>query len=164
MINTGILFRALLGIIKMIKIIKNGNLLDSDATAIVNTVNCVGVSGKGVALEFKKKYPKETLIYKKACHQDIVKTGKMFPVPIKNNRWIINFPTKQHWRNESKIEWIETGLDDLRQLLISTEFESIAIPPLGCGCGKLDWNIVKPLIIKKLSDLDTIIYLYEPLK
>lgn len=148
----------------MIKIIKNGNLLDSDATAIVNTVNCIGASGKGIALEFKKKYPKETLIYKKACQQDIVKTGRMFVVPIENNRWIINFPTKQHWRNESKLEWIKDGLDDLHTLLKNSKLESIAIPPLGCGLGKLDWNIVKPLIINKLSDLDTTVYLYEPLK
>lgn len=148
----------------MIKIIKNGNLLDSDATAIVNTVNCIGVSGKGIALEFKKKYPKETLIYKKACKRGMVKIGKMCVVPINNNKWIINFPTKQHWRNDSKIEWIEAGLDELYILLKDSKLESIAIPPLGCGCGKLDWNIVKPLIIDKLSDLDTTVYLYEPLK
>ena len=145
----------------MIKSIKNGNLLNSNAIALVNTVNCLGASGKGIALEFKKKYPKETKIYSEACKNGKVKIGKMFVTKVinENNKWIISFPTKKEWWNNSQLEWIDEGLDDLRQLLIDSELESIAIPPLGCGLGKLDWNIVKPLIIDKLSDLDTTIYL-----
>ncbi|WP_052323601.1 MULTISPECIES: type II toxin-antitoxin system antitoxin DNA ADP-ribosyl glycohydrolase DarG [Lysinibacillus] len=127
--------------------------------AIINTVNCVGVMGKGIALEFKKRYPENFIAYKKACQSKELIIGKSLVFPLMddlNTKFIINFPTKLHWRNPSKIEYIEQGLDDLVEIIREKKIKSILMPALGCGNGNLDWDIVKPLIKKKLEHLNDI--------
>lgn len=149
----------------MIKYV-TGDLLDDKAEAIVNTVNCVGVMGRGVALQFKKKFPENYKVYAAACKQDEVVPGKMF---VSRNEdmfgpdWIINFPTKRHWRQKSRIEDIETGLDSLVKVIEEKQIKSIALPPLGSGLGGLDWQQVKALIVSKLNHLTSVeIRIYEP--
>lgn len=143
-----------------------GNLLVADAEAIVNTVNTVGVMGKGIALMFKERFPKNMQEYTKACKAKQVQTGKMFVTEtgeLMGPKWIINFPTKQHWRANSKMEWITSGLEDLKHFIIEHNVKSIALPPLGAGNGKLDWLDVKPKIEQALSDLEGVdIFIYEP--
>lgn len=144
-----------------------GNLLKEDnVDAIVNTVNCVGVMGKGIALQFKNKWPDNYKKYEEACKHKLVKTGKMFIYDsggLVKPHYIINFPTKDHWRGNSKIEYIETGLQDLISEVERLNIKSIAIPPLGCGNGGLEWQEVKPLIEKAFSKLSTVnVRLYEP--
>lgn len=144
----------------------SGDIFDCEAEAIVNTINCVGVMGRGLALQFKNKYPENFQAYQQACKLGGVQTGKMFV--FQNNqpsspRYIINFPTKEHWRNNSKIEYIETGLQDLISVIQQNHIQSIAIPPLGAGLGGLDWQLVKQKIEHSLSHLDNVdIYVYEP--
>ncbi len=143
-----------------------GNILDSEAQAIVNTVNTVGVMGKGIALQFKKAYPNNYKAYSLACKNNEVVVGKMF-VTIDSNissgeKLIINFPTKQHWRNPSEYVYIEDGLEDLINVIKRTQIKSIAIPPLGAGNGGLKWEKVKNIIEDKLGKLDTEIFVYEP--
>ena len=143
-----------------------GNLLEAPADALVNTVNTVGVMGKGIALMFKERFPQNMDAYAKACKVGAVKTGKMFitePQELVGPRWIVNFPTKQHWKANSKIEWIEEGLIELRHFLIENNVKSIAIPPLGAGNGGLNWDDVKPKIEAALGDLNDVnILIYEP--
>lgn len=142
-----------------------GNLLEAEAEALVNTVNTVGVMGKGVALMFKERFADNYRQYKAACDAKQVQTGKMFVTDVKElqgPRWIINFPTKQHWKAPSKMIWVEEGLQDLRRFLIEHKVKSVAIPPLGAGNGGLDWAQVKPRIESALADLDTEILIYEP--
>lgn len=144
-----------------------GNIFHSDAEAIVNTVNTVGASGKGLALTFKRLYPFNEVIYRKACESGKVRIGKMLMTTTDsclNTKWIVNFPTKEHFRNPSKIEWIEEGLKDLRKVIINYEIKSIAIPALGAGLGGLDWEEVKSAIEDALIDLEGVnILVYEPL-
>ncbi|WP_144549662.1 macro domain-containing protein [Bacillus sp. X1(2014)] len=134
--------------------------------AIINTVNCVGVMGKGIALEFKNRFPENFQIYKNKCLTKELTIGRSFIYQVPNNeitKFIVNFPTKKHWRNPSKIEYIEEGLDNLTKLITEYNIKSIAMPALGCGNGNLDWNIVKPLIEKKLNHLSNVeIVIYEP--
>lgn len=143
-----------------------GNLLEAPVEALVNTVNTVGVMGKGIALMFKERFPANMAAYAKACKANQVVTGRMFVTEtgeLMGPRWIVNFPTKQHWRARSKMEWIESGLQDLRRFLIENRVKSIAIPPLGAGNGGLEWQDVKPRIEQALSDLDDVeILIYEP--
>ncbi|MCP9234746.1 macro domain-containing protein [Lewinella sp. JB7] len=142
-----------------------GNLLDSHAAALVNTVNTVGVMGKGIALQLKEAYPLNYSIYQKACKEGTFTTGQVLAVADADAfgpRTIINFPTKQHWRGKSKYAYIETGLDALRDYLESSAIESVAIPPLGCGNGGLDWAKVRAIIEEKLDGLATLIEVYEP--
>lgn len=145
-----------------------GNLLDADVEAIVNTVNTVGVMGKGIALMFKERFPKNMLEYSKACKAKEVQTGQMFVTQtneLMGPQWIVNFPTKQHWRANSKMEWITSGLDDLKRFIVENEVRSIALPPLGAGNGKLEWADVKPKIEATLGDLaDVEILIFEPTK
>lgn len=145
-----------------------GNLLDASAEALVNTVNTVGVMGKGIALMFKERFPLNMQLYAKACKDNQVQTGRMFVTNTESligPKWIVNFPTKQHWKADSRLEWIEEGLQDLRSFLIEQKVKSIAIPPLGAGNGGLDWDVVKQRIISALSDLDDVeILIYEPTK
>ena len=146
-------------------IYKVGNILESDAEALVNTVNTVGVMGKGIALQFKKAYPENYKKYKQAIEQKDVKLGKMFVTEtyaLIGPKYIINFPTKGHWRYPSKLEWIKDGLQDLKQVIQDKGIKSIAVPPLGCGQGGLDWNDVKREIEQTLTGLDTEIIAYEP--
>lgn len=144
-----------------------GNLLDSPAEAVVNTVNTVGIMGKGIALMFKEAFPANFREYEAACKRGDVRTGHMFvterPAMLGTPRWIINFPTKQHWRGKARLEWIEAGLDDLRRVIVEKNIRSIALPPLGCGNGGLDWNVVRHLIERSLGMLrDTDVIVYEP--
>ncbi len=143
----------------------HGNILDADAEALVNTVNTVGVMGKGIALMFKKAYPKNFKAYQKACKAKRLKVGSMFVTEsgMYNPKWIVNFPTKEHWRGHTKIEWVIDGLKDLRDFIRANDVKSIAIPPLGCGNGGLNWADVKPHIVSALGDLSGVdIVIYEP--
>ncbi|HGY5246662.1 TPA: macro domain-containing protein [Aeromonas salmonicida subsp. pectinolytica] len=142
-----------------------GNLLDAPVEALVNTVNTVGVMGKGIALMFKERFPANMRAYAEACKQGDVVTGKMFITQtgeLLGPRWIVNFPTKQHWRNPAQMAWIHDGLQDLRAWLQAQQVSSIAIPPLGAGNGGLPWPEVKQAIETALGDLDIDILLYEP--
>src|SRR5712691_5298428 len=126
-----------------------GNLLEADAEALVNTVNTEGVMGKGIALMFKEAFPENFKAYAVACKRREVQIGHMFVTErqqLLGPKWIINFPTKKHWRHPSKIEWIEGGLEDLKRVIVEREIHSIAIPPLGSGNGGLDWQDVKTRI------------------
>jgi O-acetyl-ADP-ribose deacetylase (regulator of RNase III) len=140
-----------------------GNLLDASAEAVVNTVNEVGVMGKGIALMFRERFAANTAAYTAATkakevqvgHMFVTLTGELFP------KWIINFPTKKHWRSPSKLEWIQTGLEDLRRVIQENNIRSVALPPLGCGNGGLEWSQVRPMIeaaLAALADVDVIVY------
>ncbi len=149
----------------MIRFIQ-GDLLQADTEAVVNAVNTVGVMGKGIALAFKHAYPANFAEYESACKAQQVRIGCMFVTESRvpdGPRWIINFPTKRHWRQPSRLEWIEEGLVDLRRVILDCQIRSIAIPPLGCGLGGLDWQQVRPAIAAALNDLDVDIRVYEPL-
>lgn len=145
-----------------------GNLFDAEVEALVNTVNTVGVMGKGIALMFKERYPANMTAYAKACAEGAVQTGKMFVTETQaliGPRWIINFPTKQHWRAKSRLSWITEGLADLRLFIQENKIRSIAIPALGAGNGGLNWLEVKAQIEAVLSDLEDVeIIVYEPIK
>lgn len=143
-----------------------GNLLESDAVALVNTVNTVGVMGKGIALQFKEAYPHNFSLYKKACKEHLVNVGTMFIVEdtdiFGKQKIIVNFPTKTTWRRPSEYAYIKDGLADLRLQIVTRQLKSIAIPPLGSNNGGLDWNQVRQMIYEALADLDCDIQLYEP--
>lgn len=142
-----------------------GNLLDAPTDALVNTVNTVGVMGKGIALQFKNRFPNNYKAYLSACKKGIFNVGELLVVQegdLTNQKLIINFPTKAHWRSDSKYEYIESGLKELRKLIIENNISSIAIPPLGCGNGGLDWEKVKPIISRYLGDLPSEVLVYTP--
>lgn len=143
-----------------------GNLLDEDVEAVVNTVNTVGVMGRGIALMFKERFPENFRAYAAACKRGEVEIGRMFVTAndeLQGPRWIINFPTKKHWRQPSRLEWVQTGLADLRQVIQEKGIRSVAVPPLGCGNGGLDWRVVRPMIEQALADLDDVdVVVYEP--
>lgn len=144
-----------------------GNLLDAEAQALVNTVNTVGVMGKGIALMFKEAFPENYKAYAAASKRGDIRVGRVFVTErqdwVGGPRWIVNFPTKMHWRHPSKIEWIEEGLEDLKRFVREKNVESIALPPLGSGNGKLDWRIVRSRIEAALGELsDVHIMVYEP--
>lgn len=143
-----------------------GNLFDAPVDALVNTVNTVGVMGKGIALMFKERFPNNMKAYALACKQHEVVTGKVFvteTAELTGPRWVVNFPTKEHWRAPSQMRWIESGLQDLRRFIVEQQISSIAIPPLGSGNGGLNWDEVKPQIEAALADLpDVQILVYEP--
>ena len=136
--------------------VDTGNLLRANTEAIVNTVNCVGVMGKGIALQFKQAFPANYEAYRRACDAGQVKLGEMFvydTVSMINPRYIINFPTKGHWKARSQLADIRRGLEDLKQVVCELKIKSIAVPPLGCGNGGLSWSDVEPLIRETFSDL-----------
>jgi len=143
-----------------------GNLLEAETEALVNTVNTVGVMGKGIALQFKRAFPENYKAYRRACEDEQVRLGEMFVFEtgrLAPPRFIFNFPTKGHWRSRSKLDDIETGLDDLARVIRERGIRSIAVPPLGCGHGGLDWKDVRPRIETALADLDEVdVRLYEP--
>lgn len=143
-----------------------GDILTADAEALVNTVNCVGIMGRGIALQFKKAFDNNFKAYAAACKAGQVQPGTMFVYDLNrlyNPRFIINFPTKRHWRNKSRIEDIQTGLSDLIRVVQQHHIQSIAIPPLGCGLGGLRWDDVKPLIIEAFQAVPEVtVYLFEP--
>lgn len=143
-----------------------GNILSSDNQALVNTVNTVGIMGKGIALGFKNTFPIVEHEYQKAVKEGEIKIGKVQVVKTNliSPEFIINFPTKKHWRNPSKIDYIDIGLQDLVKVINHYKIESISIPPLGCGNGKLPWKQVKPLLESYLEPLSQIvdILIFEP--
>ncbi len=146
---------------------KKTNLLLSDAEALVNTVNMVGIMGKGIALQFKETFNLNFKLYQKACKAGEVRIGKMFVTEtgqLTGTKYVINFPTKTDWRSNTKLEYISSGLDDLLKVIEEKEITSIAIPPLGCGNGGLDWKDVRPLIESKLLPVsnEMNIEVYEP--
>jgi O-acetyl-ADP-ribose deacetylase (regulator of RNase III) len=149
----------------MIKLTE-GNLLKAGTEALVNTVNTVGVMGKGIALQFKRAFPENFLFYQRACEHEDVQPGRMLVFEtgwMSPPRYIINFPTKRHWRSSSRLEDIETGLQALVEEIRTRGIRSIAVPPLGCGNGGLDWNQVRSRIEKALAPLEDVeIRLYGP--
>lgn len=146
----------------MITIIQNGDLLDSCAQTLVNTINCEGVMGKGIALRFKERFPKMYAEYKSKCEKGQVVTGKPYIYKGLIGPAILNFPTKNEWKSESKIEDIKAGLEHLTEHYKEWGILSLAVPPLGCGQGGLDWRDVGPLLFEKLSMLDIPVELYAP--
>ena len=149
----------------MIKSMK-GDIVKAEAEAVVNTVNCVGIAGRGIALQFKKVFPENFKKYASACKRNEVQPGKMFVTEIGEltvPHYIINFPTKRHWRGASRIEDIEAGLVDLATMLLRLRIRSVAVPPLGSGLGGLRWGVVRPKIVEALGRLpDVEVLLYEP--
>jgi O-acetyl-ADP-ribose deacetylase (regulator of RNase III) len=145
----------------------SGDILESPAEALVNTVNCVGVMGRGIALQFKNRYPGNYKEYAQACKLNEVRPGRMFVThtnQLQGPRYIINFPTKRHWRGKSRLEDIDAGLADLVRVVADLKITSIAIPPLGCGLGGLSWTLVKAHIQKAFEDLVHVkVYLFEPI-
>lgn len=144
-------------------IYRTGDLFKSDADCLINTVNCEGYMGKGIAYQFKLKYPENNKQYVKACKDGSLRIGKLNWC-LEDGKIIINFPTKNKWREKSLMEYIEAGLDELIRVLPSLEVNSIAVPPLGCGNGGLIWKDVKILLENKLSFFDNhyTFYIYEP--
>ena len=143
-----------------------GDIFTADAQALVNTVNCVGVMGRGLALQFKKAFPDNFAAYKTACDRKQVQPGEMFVFEtgaITNPKYIINFPTKRHWRDKSRMEDIDSGLLALVQEIRQRQIRSIAIPPLGSNLGGLQWSDVRPRIVAALRDLPNLqVILFEP--
>lgn len=144
----------------------SGNLLEADVEALINTVNCVGVMGKGIALQFKQAFPANFDDYAKACRSKSVQTGKMHVFAtgnMVNPRFIVNFPTKNHWREASRMEYIEQGLLALKQVIVANGIRSIAVPPLGCGNGGLEWRSVQTKIEQALGDIEGVdVWVYPP--
>jgi len=144
----------------------SGDLLRANVEAMVNTVNTVGVMGKGIALQFKQAFPANFAAYEKAAKREEIIPGKMYVFEtgqFTNPRYIINFPTKRHWRGKARIEDIQAGLQDLIRVVREKQIRSIAIPPLGCGFGGLDWNEVRPIILTALEQVpDVDAWLYAP--
>lgn len=143
---------------------KTGDILTENAEALVNTVNCVGVMGRGIALQFKNAFLKNFKAYAAACQRNEVQPGRMFVFEtgrLTNPRYIINFPTKRHWRGKSRIEDIDAGLTALAEEIRLRNIRSIAIPPLGSGLGGLDWSEVRPRIeatLREFRDLKVVIF------
>lgn len=149
----------------MIKYI-TGNLLSAEADALVNTVNTVGVMGKGIALQFKESYSENYKLYHRACKAKEVVTGKMFVTAtnkLSGSQYIINFPTKTDWRKPSEYSYIEEGLKDLVKVVSELKLNSIAIPPLGCGNGGLNWDRVKSMMESALAQIPNVeILVFQP--
>ncbi len=144
----------------------HGDILNADAEALVNTVNCVGVMGRGIALQFRKAYPENFEVYEAACELKEVRPGRMLVFEtglLTGPKYIINFPTKRNWKGKSKIEDINAGLSALLEEVAKRGIRSIAVPPLGCGLGGLDWKTVRPQIMKAFEGLpDVRVVLFEP--
>ncbi|OGP54060.1 MAG: Appr-1-p processing protein [Deltaproteobacteria bacterium RBG_13_52_11] len=145
----------------MVKVLM-GDILDSKAQTLVNTVNCVGIMGKGIALKFKEQFPDMFRDYVERCNRKEVKLGKSYLFKRLISPWILNFPTKEHWRSVSRIQDIIQGLKYLLQHYKEWGITSIAVPPLGCGQGQLEWKIVGPTLYRYLNQLDIPVELYAP--
>jgi uncharacterized protein YwgA/O-acetyl-ADP-ribose deacetylase (regulator of RNase III) len=142
--------------------VKIGNIFDSSSKTLVNTVNCVGVMGKGIAQIFKKKYPTMFKEYKILCDNKQIKPGTLYPYYEKNEIKILNFPTKQHWRSPSNLQYIIEGLNWFIDHYEQLGIKSIAFPPLGCGNGGLTWTVVGPIMYQKLNQLPINIEIFAP--
>jgi len=145
---------------------KKGNLLGEDVEAVVNTVNCVGIMGRGIALQFKNAFPDNFKAYAAACKRNEVQPGRMFIYEtgrMINPRFVVNFPTKRHWKGKSRMEDVDAGLIALAQEIRARNIRSIAIPPLGSGLGGLDWSKVRPRIEAALRGIDDLrVVIFEP--
>ncbi|NSW76998.1 MAG: macro domain-containing protein [Candidatus Atribacteria bacterium] len=144
-----------------LKVLVGKNIFDSQAQTLVNTVNCVGVMGKGLALEFKKRFPQMYEDYVERCQRKELKIGQPY-LYTASKPWILNFPTKYHWRQGSKRDYIEKGLQYLLEHYREWGIESLAVPPLGCGEGGLAWEVIGPIIEWYLSRMDIPVELYAP--
>lgn len=142
---------------------ETGDILSSSAQCLVNTVNCEGFMGKGIAYQFKEQFPENNKYYVAACKSGKFSVGQILFFS-ENDKIIANFPTKDKWREKSQYSYISTGLDSLLKGIVENNITSIAIPPLGCGNGGLDWNIVKKMITDKFKDSSINIIIYEPSK
>lgn len=148
----------------MVRVV-HGNIFDSRAEALVNPVNCSGVVGKGLATEFKTRWPENSARYESRCEMGRIEPGDMFVTkyPGETPAWIVNFPTRDHWREPSRIEWIGGGLLALRRVVVMERIRSIAIPALGCGYGGLIWAVVRREIENVMdSMLDVDVELHGP--
>jgi len=145
---------------------RTGDILKTDAEALVNTVNCVGIMGRGIALQFKNVFPNNFKAYKAACDREEVQPGKMFVFEtgtLTNPKYIINFPTKRHWRGKSRMEDIESGLQALAEEIRERHISSVAVPPLGSGLGGLNWPDVRTRIESTLGSLSNVtVIVFEP--
>lgn len=146
----------------MIVSVTQGNILDSDAQTWTNTVNTVGVMGKGIALEFKRRFPEMYKDYVARCEAGQVKLGEPYLWTQLDGPWVLNFPTKDHWRSVSKLEDIVAGLEYLADRVDEWGIESLAVPPLGCGQGQLDWAVVGPTLFRHLDELPIPVELFAP--
>ena len=142
--------------------VQKGDLLTSSAQTLVNTVNCVGIMGKGVALAFKQQFPDMFKDYVRRCERHEVQLGKPYLYKRVVRPWIINFPTKDHWRSVSRLEDIVEGLRYLESHINEWGIDSLAVPPLGCGQGQLDWPVVGPTLYRHLKGLRIPVELYAP--
>src|ERR1700737_3558419 len=144
----------------------HGDILQADSEALVNTVNCVGVMGRGIALQFRKAFPENFAVYEAACEREEVRPGKMLVFETRRltgPRYIINFPTKRHWKGKSRMEDIDAGLPALVEEIRNHGIRSVAVPPLGCGLGGLNWNDVRPKITGAFESLPEVrVLLFEP--
>ncbi|MEW6667882.1 MAG: macro domain-containing protein [Thermodesulfobacteriota bacterium] len=145
----------------MVKVIM-GDMFESKAQTLVNTVNCVGIMGKGIALEFKKRFPDMFEDYVKRCEAKQVHLGRPYVFKRMFPPWILNFPTKDHWRSVSRLQDIVEGLRYLQQHYRDWGITSLAVPPLGCGHGQLEWRVVGPTLYRHLKDLEVPVELYAP--
>lgn len=139
----------------------SGNMFAVSADIRVNTVNCVGAMGAGVALLFKKRYPKMFADYQRACRAGEVRPGRLH-IWKAGPDWVVNFPTKRHWKDPSRYEDVEAGLKALREYLQAQGKVTVALPALGCGLGGLSWERVFPMIQTYLADLDAHIFVFKP--
>lgn len=153
----------------MIEFKENQNILESFSEVLVNPVNTVGVCGKGLALKFKKDYPANYVFYKSRCENNELVVGKIHYTEYPNffshstlSRFIVNFPTKKHWKNPSQIDWIIDGLYDLKKFMIEKNIQSVSMPALGCGLGGLNWQEVQFCIMEILGNVDCKINVYLP--
>ena len=146
----------------MITEVLQGNILDSQCQTLVNTVNTVGIMGKGVALEFKRRFPEMFKDYVRRCEVGEVVLGRPYLHRSLVPPWIINFPTKEHWRSVSRLDAIVDGLEYLSDHIEEWEVESLAVPPLGCGNGQLEWSVVGPTLFRWLEQLPIPVELYAP--
>jgi O-acetyl-ADP-ribose deacetylase (regulator of RNase III) len=146
--------------------IEHGDILTANTEALVNTVNCVGIMGRGIALQFRKAFPENFKVYEGACERNEVQPGKMLVFEtglLTGPKYIINFPTKRHWKGKSQMKDIEAGLPALIEEIKKRGIRSVAVPPLGCGLGGLDWNQVRPKIVRAFESLpDVRLHLFEP--
>lgn len=145
----------------MVKV-RIGDIFESKAQTLVNTVNCVGVMGKGIALEFKNRFPDAFRDYVARCERGEVKLGRPYLYKSLVHQWILQFPTKQHWRMVTELSDIVTGLEYVLRHCKSWGIESLAVPPLGCGQGQLEWRIVGPTLYRFLREMDIPVELYAP--
>lgn len=142
---------------------KHSSIFESDAACWVNTVNCVGVMGKGLALEFKNRFPDNFIEYRDWCESGNAMPGKVLPVT--NGfcpSWIFNVATKNHWNSPSRIEWVETGIKRIAVLIARYGIKSAAVPAIGCGEGGLQWNRVRPLLLQAFADIPARVEIYPP--